>query len=180
MRQFLAWAIMLLGLAAAGCQGQIQAPAPEPAPPTPEIETAEPAKTTLPPEAPAPEEAETTEEDTTMKLSLTIGEQNFQATLADTEAAAAFAQRLQQGPLDIDLRDYSGFEKVGALGFDLPADDRQTTTQPGDIVLYSGDQIVLFYGSNSWSYTRLGALDDLSGWEEALGSGAVTVRFSLE
>ena len=56
----------------------------------------------------------------------------------------------------------------------------QTTTQVGDIVLYQGDQIVIFYGSNSWSYTRLGKIDDLTGWTEALGSGAVSVTFSLQ
>ena len=53
-------------------------------------------------------------------------------------------------------------------------------TQAGDIVLYNANQIVIFYGSNSWSYTRLGHIDDLTGWEEALGSEDVTVTFSLE
>ena len=55
-----------------------------------------------------------------------------------------------------------------------------TTTRAGDIVLYTGNQIVIFYGSNSWSYTRLGRIDDLTGWEEALGNGDVTVRLSLK
>ena len=74
----------------------------------------------------------------------------------------------------------AGFEKVGDLGSDLPANNRQTMTQAGDIVLYQGNQIVIFYGSNSWSYTRLGRIDDLTGWESALGHGDVTVTFSLE
>lgn len=68
---------------------------------------------------------------------------------------------------------------VGSLETDLPADDSRTTTRAGDIVLYNGNQIVVFYGSNSWSYTRIGKIDDLSGWEDALGSGDVTVTFSL-
>ena len=55
----------------------------------------------------------------------------------------------------------------------------QTVTQAGDIVLYNGNQIVIFYGSNSWSYTRLGKIDDLTGWKRALGSGDVTVTFSV-
>ena len=59
------------------------------------------------------------------------------------------------------MSDYSGFEKVGALGTSLPASNSQTTTQAGDIVLYNGNQIVAFYGSNSWSYTRLGHIDNL-------------------
>ena len=65
------------------------------------------------------------------------------------------------------------------MGTSLPTQSSQITTQAGDIVLYQGNQIVLFYGSNSWSYTRLGRIDDLSGWEEALGSGDVTVAFSI-
>lgn len=68
---------------------------------------------------------------------------------------------------------------VGSLGTSLPADDSRTTTRAGDIVLYNGNQIVVFYGSNSWSCTRIGKIDDLSGWEDALGSGDVTVTFSL-
>jgi len=53
------------------------------------------------------------------------------------------------------------------------------TTQAGDIVLYSGNQIVMFYGSNSWDYTKIGRIDDLSGWEDALGTGSVTAIFSI-
>ena len=93
------------------------------------------------------------------------------------------ALRVQQEPSQqingILMSDYSGFEKVGALGTSLPASNSQTTTQAGDIVLYNGNQIVVFYGSNSWSYTRLGHIDNLTGWEEALGSGDVMVTFSL-
>ena len=85
---------------------------------------------------------------------------------------------MQEKPITIQMTDYSGFEKVGALGTSLPTTNSQTTTQSGDIVLYQGNQIVIFYGSNSWSYTRLGKIDDLTGWEDALGSGDVTVTFS--
>lgn len=77
------------------------------------------------------------------------------------------------------MSDYAGFEKVGSLGRSLPTSNSQTTTQSGDIVLYNGDQIVIFYASNSWSYTRLGKIDDLTGWEEALGSNDVIVTFSI-
>ena len=87
---------------------------------------------------------------------------------------------MQEEPVTIQMSDYAGFEKVGDLGTDLPASDRQTTTQAGDIVLYQGNQIVIFYGSNSWSYTRLGRIDDLTGWEEALGNGDVTLTLSPE
>ena len=87
-------------------------------------------------------------------------------------------EMMREAPVVIEMRDYSGFEKVGSLGASLPTSNSQTTTQAGDIVLYNGNQIVIFYGSNSWSYTRLGKIDDLTGWEEALGSGDVTVTFS--
>ena len=92
----------------------------------------------------------------------------------------SFVRMMQTAPVVIQMNDYSGFEKVGSIGTSLPASNSQTTTQSGDIVLYNGNQIVIFYGSNSWSYTRLGKIDDLSGWTEALGSGDVTVTFSLE
>lgn len=69
---------------------------------------------------------------------------------------------------------------VGLLGTSLPTDNRQITTQSGDIVLYQGNQIVLFYGTNTWSYTQIGHVNDLSGWQEALGGGDVTITLSLE
>ena len=82
-------------------------------------------------------------------------------------------------PVVIQMNDYAGFEKVGALGRNLTTSNTQTTTNAGDIVLYSGNQIVMFYGSNSWSYTRIGHISDLTGWQEALGSGDVTATFSI-
>lgn len=121
-----------------------------------------------------------TEENIVEKITLQIGNSSFTATLENNAAADAFAEMMSDTPVIIQMRDYSGFEKVGSLGTSLPADDSQTTTHAGDIVLYNGNQIVIFYGSNSWSYTRLGKIDDLSGWEDALGSGDVTVTFSLE
>ena len=119
-------------------------------------------------------------EDTAMKMKIEVNGSTFTATLADNAAADALVDWVEEGPVTLELSDYAGFEKVGPLGRSLPASDSQTTTHAGDIVLYQGDQIVLFYGSNSWSYTRLGRIDDLTGWEDALGSGDVTVTLSLE
>ncbi len=113
-------------------------------------------------------------------MKVQIGSSVFTATLEDNEAVSALVEMLEASPIVLEMADYSGFEKVGALGTALPASDTQITTQPGDIILYNRDQIVLFYGSNSWSYTRLGQIDDLTGWEAALGSGDVTVVLSLE
>lgn len=120
-----------------------------------------------------------TEDMTTMKMSVTIGEQSFTATLEDNAATHELVKMMEKEPISINMDDYSGFEKVGSLGKSLTTDNRQITTQAGDIVLYSGNQIVMFYGSNSWSYTKIGTIDDLSGWEEALGKGSVTAVFSL-
>ncbi len=132
------------------------------------------------PAQPAASAASTeTQEETAMKIQIEVNGHTFTATLAQTAAAAALADILREGPLTLSLQNYGGFEKVGPLGESLPASDSQTTTHAGDIVLYQGDQIVLFYGSNSWSYTRLGRVDNLTGWADALGHGDVTVTLSL-
>lgn len=80
-------------------------------------------------------------------------------------------------PLTVNMSMYGGFEQVGSIGQSIVRDDKQTTTEPGDIVLYSGDQIVVFYGSNSWAYTKLGHVD-LSEDElmQILGNGDVTIE----
>lgn len=114
-----------------------------------------------------------------MKMNVQVGASTFIATLEDNAAVDTLVEMMKNGPLTIRMSDYAGFEKVGTLGASLPTSNIQTTTQAGDIVLYQGNQMVLFYGSNSWSYTRLGKIDDLTGWAEALGGGNVSVTFSL-
>ena len=120
------------------------------------------------------------EENKVENMNVQVGDVVFSATLEKNEAVSALVEMMRESPVVIQMSDYSGFEKVGPLGTSLPVNNSQTTTQAGDIVLYNGNQIVIFYGSNSWSYTRLGHIDDLTGWEEALGNGDVTVTFSLE
>lgn len=110
---------------------------------------------------------------------VSVGGETFSATFADNSGAQALKELLAGGDITIQMSDYGGFEKVGPLGQSLPTENSQTTTQAGDIVLYQGNQIVIFYGSNSWSYTRLGRIDNLTGWQEALGSGDIAVTFSL-
>lgn len=108
-----------------------------------------------------------------------IGEYSFTATMEDNVAVKELIQMAKEAPVTIEMSDYSGFEKVGALGRNLTTSNRQLTTGSGDIVLYNGNNIVIFYGSNSWSYTKLGRIDDLTLWEEALGNGDVTVTFAI-
>ncbi len=126
------------------------------------------------------EEESEEEENQEMKMKVQVGDSTFTAILENNAAVDALVEMMEEEPVVIQMSDYAGFEKVGPLGESLPANNSQTTTEAGDIVLYQGNQIVIFYGSNSWSYTRLGRIEDLTGWKEALGSGDVTVTFSLE
>ena len=121
-----------------------------------------------------------TEEQNAMKMNVQIGNYTFTATLEDNAAVEELLDMMKEGPVTIQMDDYAGFEKVGALGTSLTTSNRQTTTAAGDIVLYNGNNIVMFYGSNSWSYTRIGKIDDLSDWEKALGSGSITAVFTLD
>lgn len=118
-------------------------------------------------------------EDREMKINVIVNDITFTAFLEQNEAVDALLDMMNEGPVTINMQDYAGFEKVGSLPTSLPTQDQRVTTQPGDIVLYQGNQIVMFYGTNSWSYTRLGHIDDLSGWQEALGNENVTTVLSL-
>jgi len=102
-------------------------------------------------------------ENTTMdKMYITIDGHEQSVTLTNNSATKALVEKLQQAPVDVTLNSSGGFEIWGALGFSLPTSDQQTNAQPGDVVLYNGSNICMFYGSNSWSYTRLGKIDGLS------------------
>lgn len=124
------------------------------------------------------------EENMTEKLYITIGNQTLPVTLVKNNATEALMAALAANPITYEADDYGGFEKVGALGMSLPTSNQQMTTQVGDVILYSGNQIVLFYGSNSWSYTRLGrieyeSLEQLKSFLKA-GQGRVSVTLSAE
>ena len=114
-----------------------------------------------------------------MKMNVQIGTYTFTATLENNDAVHELVEMMRTSSVTIHMSDYSGFEKVGPLGRSLTTSNSQTTTAAGDIVLYSGNNIVMFYGSNSWSYTRIGKIDDLTDWTAALGSGDITAIFSL-
>lgn len=117
-----------------------------------------------------------------MQFYLTVGSARLAATLADNAATAALKERLKDAPLTLDARDYGGFEKVGNLGFDLPTDNERITAQPCEFVLYEGNKLVIFYGPNSWSYTRLGKITGVTAerLKELFGGGDVRITLSLE
>jgi hypothetical protein len=110
-------------------------------------------------------------------LQMKIGDTEVAVDWEVNESIEALKELCREAPLTISMSMYGGFEQVGSIGQSLPRNDRQTTTQAGDIVLYSGNQIVVFYGSNSWAYTRLGHIADKSAQEmaELLGGGDVTI-----
>lgn len=116
-----------------------------------------------------------------MIILMKIGDEAVAVEWEDNESVSALAELLREHPLSIQMSMYGDFEQVGSFGTSLPREDEQTTTQAGDIVLYSGNQIVVFYGSNSWAYTRLGKITDKSAeeLEELLGSGDVTITLEL-
>ena len=125
------------------------------------------------------ENGEETGEQTEMKMNVQVGDYTFTATLEKNTAVEELVDMMKEGPVTISMGDYSGFEKVGSLGRSLTTSNSQTTTDAGDIVLYNGNNIVMFYGTNSWSYTRIGKIDDLTDWNKALGSGSITAVFTL-
>ncbi len=117
----------------------------------------------------------------TVMMKLEIGGTVLYAEFADTDAARALQEKLMQSSVTIDVSNYGGWEKVGDLPWSLPAGDEQLTAQPGDIMLYVGHSIVLFYGNNSWAYTRLGQIADCDANElrEILGGNESRLTLSL-
>ena len=111
-----------------------------------------------------------------------INDKVFDVKLENNSATQELIKTLEKGNVTVNAKEYGGFEKVGDLGFSLPTTDENMGTQPGDIVLYQGNQISLFYGSHSWSYTKLGKIDnvDSNNLKEVLGSGDVKLEFSLK
>lgn len=125
-------------------------------------------------------EPETVQEVKEMKMM--INDTYVEVAWEENASVEALKEMCKNGNVTVEMSMYGGFEQVGYLGQSLPTNDRQTTTGSGDIVLYSSDNIVVFYGSNSWSYTRLGHITDKneSEMKELLGNGDVTLTLVLE
>ena len=126
-----------------------------------------------------------------MKISIQItsdsGSHSLAATLADNSSAMAFYELLEKEPITIKMNDYGNFEKVGPLGTKLPRNDTQITTPAGDIILYQGNQITIYYDTNSWNFTRLGKVVSTGSTtsitqaelKKILGKGDVTAVFEI-
>lgn len=114
------------------------------------------------------------------ELELAVDGRPLEAIWEDNASVEAL-KALAVGGLELTAEPYGGFEQVAALPERIVREDRQTDAQPGDIMLYNGGSIVLFYGSNSWSYTRLGRISGLDEAElaELFGGGGVTLTLSV-
>lgn len=146
---------------------------------SPQTESAQTEQQTQPPETEIPEPDHA---DPVAELVLEINGTRYYPELADNSSAEAFFEKLKEGPLELDLHDYGNFEKVGPLPWELPRNDEQITTSPGDIILYQGDQITIYYDENSWSFTRLGRIDGVTKEDllNVMGEGDVKASFWLE
>ena len=168
--------IVLTAALFAGCAANVDAPDSE----NETSETVTDASETTPATAESTVETEHTEI-AEMKIQITVGGRTMSATLSDNASAKAFYELLKQGPVSIDMHDYGNFEKVGLLGTDIVKSDESITTTPGDIILYQGNQVTIYYDVNTWNFTLLGHVDGATGenMREFLGDGNVTVSFSL-
>lgn len=115
------------------------------------------------------------------KINIKIDGRTMTATLVENQASKTLVEKLTDGPITITMNNYGGFEKVGELPWSLPASDTHITTKPGDIMLYTGNNIVIFYGQNYWAYTPLGTLETTDPEEISrfVGTGSKQVTISL-
>lgn len=127
-----------------------------------------------------PEEAAEGEGTSNQTITLNINGTEIPVQWEENRAVEDLKALLADGELTIQTQAYGGFEQVGSLPQSLTADNSQITTEPGDIVLYNGNSIVFFYGSNTWSYTKLGHMTDFDETTEALlRADSVTITLSL-
>ena len=117
----------------------------------------------------------------TNSMNITIGDNVLTASLVENSSVDALKEVLSEGPITINMSDYESMEKVGPLGMDQPRNDQQITTEAGDIILYQGSALVIYYAPNSWNFTRLGKINNVTAEElrELLGDGNVTITLSL-
>ena len=105
----------------------------------------------------------------------------FYADFEDNSSAEALKEKLNSGSITINMHDYGNFEKVGELPFSLVRNDEYITTSSGDVILYQGNQLTIYYDTNSWNFTRVAKIRNAdSTLKDKLGEGNIFVTFSLE
>ena len=116
-----------------------------------------------------------------MKIQITAGDTTFTAIPENNSSAEAFIALLEEEPITVPMSDYAGMEKVGPLGTDLPRNDTHISVGAGDVILYQGNQITIYYGTNSWSFTKLAVIEGATKESllKAFGPGDVDVTFSI-
>ena len=118
----------------------------------------------------------------TNKIMITVGDRELSVVLAENSSAEALVELLQKAPITVAMKDYGNMEKVGIMEQSLPSNNQQITTEAGDVILYQGNALVIYYDTNHWSLTRLGKIQNTSAQElkTILGKRNVTVQLSLE
>ncbi len=115
-------------------------------------------------------------------VTVRVGDNVFSVNLEGNTSADAFFEKLRSEDLNIEMHDYGNFEKVGDLPWELPTNDEEITTDPGDLILYQGNKITIYYDENTWNFTKLGKIN---GTPEEIkevfgGEDDITAEFFLE
>lgn len=116
------------------------------------------------------------------EMIITFNNHSYTAKLVKNSSTEALIEMLKPGPVTVNMEDYAGMEKVGPLPKSLPQNNKQMNTSAGDVILYQGNRFVIYYGTNSWSLTPLGKIEDVTSEDlrNTLGSGDVVVTLSLK
>lgn len=120
-------------------------------------------------------------EEQTDEMKMIINSTPVTVEWENNDSVSALKEAVKANPITVQMSMYGGFEQFGSLGISLPRNDTRITTKSGDVILYSGNQMVVFYGSNTWAYTRLGHITDKTQAElaELLSNGNVTITLSF-
>ena len=141
-----------------------------------QVDVSQPESTTQ-----VPESEIQSKENESVKIQITVGNTTLTAIPEKNSSAEAFIALLQKEPITVQMSDYAGMEKVGPLETSLPRNDTHINVDAGDVILYQGNQITIYYGTNSWNFTKLAVIENATkeGLLDVLGSGDVDVTFSL-
>ena len=115
-------------------------------------------------------------------MNMEVNGTTIQVKLYENSSAEAVKELLKKGPFTIEMKDYAHMEKFGSLGAQLPANDEHITTEAGDVILSEGNLLVIYYAPNTWNFTRLGKVQNLSEKElrDVLGKGNIRATLTIE